>query len=158
VGTCYRRGLVCNVVLLPFVLVTQIGVTCYCFLKMAFFATATRAASILLRPPLRLLPLARPCQRIVVSAVPVPVSCSFSTFRVCQQEGGFSVHDLPSFRKSPPPSCTLWVGNLPYSADEEEVRSIFAPLGELLSIRMGMCQVVVVFFLLRSLREINGMD
>jgi RNA recognition motif-containing protein len=47
--------------------------------------------------------------------------------------------NLPSFRRSVPPSETLYVGNLPYSTDENELREKFSTFGELVDVRVGEC-------------------
>jgi len=44
---------------------------------------------------------------------------------------------LPSFRRSIPPSSTVWIGNLPYSSDESELRDLFGTFGELRQVRIG---------------------
>jgi len=42
-----------------------------------------------------------------------------------------------TFRKTNPPSATLWVGNLPFSMDEAELRAEFSTFGDLVAIRLG---------------------
>ena len=42
-----------------------------------------------------------------------------------------------NFRRPPEPSTTLWIGNVPFSADETDLREVFAPLAKIEDIRVG---------------------
>jgi RNA recognition motif-containing protein len=41
-----------------------------------------------------------------------------------------------NFRKPSEPNATVWLGNLPFSADEKDIREVFDPLGDISSIRL----------------------
>ena len=74
----------------------------------------------------------------------------FSTFRpLCEEANNvYSPEELPSFRKTVPPSSTLWIGNLPFSVDEGEIREIFDSLGQVVRIQIGTYTRFLFFFFL----------
>jgi nucleolin len=54
-------------------------------------------------------------------------------------ESRFGENSRPrGFRRSVPPSGTLYIGNLPYSITEEELRQSFAEFGEVVRASLGV--------------------
>jgi RNA recognition motif-containing protein len=39
------------------------------------------------------------------------------------------------------PSATIWLGNIPFSADEADIRRVFDPLGDISAIRLGKSSI-----------------
>lgn len=46
------------------------------------------------------------------------------------------------FRRSVPPSGTLYIGNLPYAITEEELRQCFEAFGEIVRVSLGVFSVL----------------
>ncbi|KAK2465554.1 hypothetical protein APHAL10511_002446 [Amanita phalloides] len=55
----------------------------------------------------------------------------FTTSRVSRNDDQTRAHPVA-------PSKTLYVGNLPFSADASEIRDLFSPFGEMEDVRMGL--------------------
>src|SRR6267154_4415461 len=55
------------------------------------------------------------------------------------------------FRRSNPPSGTIYIGNLPYSVTEEELRESFAEFGEIVRVALGVFFRAALVFLRKFL-------